>query len=333
MCDSIYILDHKFKYAIILLLLQMSMISASGQIIMSVKNTPGESGQTIFVDIEVVNSLPFVAFQFDLAYSASVFSFDKSLSALTDRKDGHSLSLSEPVAGMVRAISFSSSQKSFTGNSGAVIRLAFLCSAQDYGEFLFELSNAIIANSQSQNILNQMINGFVTVGKTQTITLNQGWSWFSVNINSGSWRIADVMQSVVPKAGDYIKNQTISATYYEGFGWFGELEELDPRTMYKVKLGSAATLTIFGTPVDPSDYPIAIKQGWTWIGYLPQSPMLIQQALSSINPGGNDYLKNQTVSTMYYVGSGWFGELIQLKSGDGYMLKCGHVAILNYDSP
>jgi hypothetical protein len=318
------------QFAFILMIFKVLPLCVFGQNIMSVKNANGESGQIVYVEIEITNFVPFVAFQFDLTYSGSAFTFDKPLSALTDRKDGHSLSLSEPAPGTIRAISYSSSLKSFKGNSGAVIRIAFRCSTQQFGGFPFNLSNAIIGNSSSQNILNQTNNGTITIGKTQTITLNQGWTWFSLNIKPVSWKFSDVMGAYSPKDGDYIKNQTTSITFYDGFGWFGELQEFDPKTMYKIKLSSAAVITIFGTPVNSAEYPITINQGWTWIGYLPQLPLSITDALSSINPVGNEYIKNQTVSTMFYAGSGWFGELMQLKPGDGYMIYTGHQATLQY---
>ncbi|MDD4032081.1 MAG: hypothetical protein PHS48_02420 [Bacteroidales bacterium] len=300
------------------------------QNVLSVRSATAESGQMAYLEIEAVNNQPFVAFQFDLTYNNTIFTFDKSQSALTDRKDGHSLSLSEPATNIVRAIAYSGSQKSFKGSNGAIIRIAFLCSSQDFGNFLFSISNAILANSLSQNILTQTINGSLTLGKTLRVQLNQGWTWISVNIDSGTWDINDVMESIDPKPGDYIKNQTVSATFYDGYGWFGDLSVIDPTLMYKIKLGSTATLTIFGTPVASPDHPISIKQGWNWIGFLPQVPLSTQMALSTINPAVNDYIKNQTVSSMYYSGSGWYGELLQLKPGEGYLLKTDHDATLTY---
>lgn len=105
---------------------------------------------------------------------------------------------------------------------------------------------------------------------------------------------------------------------------------MDAKMLYKIKLGGAANLSVFGQPVKPGDNPVPIRQGWNWIGYLPQTQLQMQLALSTIYPEANDYIKNQTLSSMFYAGSGWFGGLNQLKSGEGYMLKSGHAATLIY---
>jgi hypothetical protein len=41
---------------------------------------------------------------------------------------------------------------------------------------------------------------------------------------------------------DYIKNQTSSATYYTGYGWFGSLTVMEPHVGYMLKVSNAGTL-------------------------------------------------------------------------------------------
>ncbi len=146
-------------------------------------------------------------------------------------------------------------------------------------------------------------------------TLNDGGLTLSINPNN---------------EGDYIKSQTVSATYYRGFGWFGDMKKIDPREMYKIKLSVADSLIYQGSPVDPAASPITISRGWNWIGYLPQSAQPISTALISINPSNNDYIKNQTISSTYYDGFGWFGELSVLGPMDGFMLKAYQASALTY---
>jgi M6 family metalloprotease-like protein len=160
--------------------------------------------------------------------------------------------------------------------------------------------------------------------------LSTGWSWFSLNVENAVMTPDLVLSSLTHKEGDYVKNQTVSATYYNGYGWFGELTTMDPKEMYKIKLVTGSTLTYEGTRIDPSTKPITISTGWNWIGYLPQTAQPVANALASINPVNNDYIKDQVASSTYYTGFGWFGEMTDLVPLGGYMLKTSHAGTLTY---
>lgn len=160
--------------------------------------------------------------------------------------------------------------------------------------------------------------------------LNTGWTWFSLNVNDTDMSTAHVLGDLNSREGDYIRNQTVSSTYYNGAGWFGELTQIDPKEMYKIKLSATDTLKFAGIPLDPLTTPVTIKTGWNWIGYIPQSAKPITQVLSTMIPVADDYIKNQTKSSTFYEGSGWFGELLNLEPLDGYMLKTSHTGTLTY---
>jgi len=140
--------------------------------------------------------------------------------------------------------------------------------------------------------------------------------------------VANVLSSIDAQDGDFIKNQTVSATYYTGVGWFGELTTIDPREMYKIYLGKAGALNFTGDPIDLITNATPIKNGWNWIGFLPQSSQVITEALSGIAPVADDFIKNPTKSGTFYDGVGWFGELVSLEPLDRYMLKTNHTANL-----
>ncbi len=166
--------------------------------------------------------------------------------------------------------------------------------------------------------------------RSATKSLSAGWTWFSLNIENSDMTIGKVLENLTPHTNDYIKNQTISATYYEGFGWYGLLTDIDPRLMYKVKLGSADELKFKGYEIYTPTRSITINLGWTWIGYLPLTSLPITDALASINPVGTDYIKNQTLSNTFYDGYGWYGLLDPLAPLDGFMLKTTHAGVLTY---
>jgi uncharacterized protein (TIGR02145 family) len=163
--------------------------------------------------------------------------------------------------------------------------------------------------------------------------LSSGWSWFSLNVENPDMSIPTVLRSLHAKDGDYIKNQTLSATYYNGVGWFGELNNLDTKEMYKIKLGNADTLTFTGHPVDSGSFSININNGWNWIGYRPLNAKSVSEALNSMSPVVHDYIKNQIKSSTFYNSVGWFGEMNYLEPLDGYMLRTSHTGTLTFASP
>lgn len=186
--------------------------------------------------------------------------------------------------------------------------------------------SCVTGNPATSNSLTVLVKSTSTIARK----LPAGWSWFSVNIENAEMNLPLVLNSLTPSDGDYIKNQTASATWYNGYGWFGELTLIDPREMYKIKLASADSLIYEGIPVNPQSRPISINSGWNWIGYLPKSAQPVASCITGINPTVDDYIKNQISSTTYYDGFGWFGELVNLEPLDGYMLKTSNAGFLTY---
>lgn len=164
------------------------------------------------------------------------------------------------------------------------------------------------------------------------VSLSQGWTWVSINLDQGSWSIYKCLSELNPQEGDYIKNQTESASYYDNFGWFGELTHLNPSEMYKIKLGRASDIDIWGVQVDIIDYPVNTTVGWNWIGHIPEENTILDDVFTGYPLTDGDYVKNQTISSTFYDNYGWFGELEELSPGDGYMLKVENAGTLTYSS-
>jgi hypothetical protein len=83
-------------------------------------------------------------------------------------------------------------------------------------------------------------------------------------------------------------------------------------------------------PVDVNTTPINLVSGWNWIGYLPQDPVPIADALAILTLEEGDYIKNQTASATYYEGFGWYGSLEDLEPTDGYMMNKQTADVLTY---
>ena len=164
------------------------------------------------------------------------------------------------------------------------------------------------------------------------IPLTQGWNWISVNINKDDMTVGQLLSGLSLDAFDYIKNQTISSTYYNGFGWFGELATINPTEGYKLKLAQADQLNITGFPVKPDETPININIGWNWIGYTPCEIMDINTALVSLDSENNDEIKTAPAlggSATYWNGV-WYGLNNGMNPGTGYLLNSSKTNELIY---
>ncbi|MBN2697213.1 MAG: M6 family metalloprotease domain-containing protein [Bacteroidales bacterium] len=162
-------------------------------------------------------------------------------------------------------------------------------------------------------------------------TFVPGWNWFSVNIVQEEMALSQILSDNLAQ-GDYLKNQTQSATWYDNFGWWGSLDTLDPSSLYMIKTANGCCMELSGITAEKISNRIDLASGWNWIGYLPEYPLPIDSALSSVNLSMMDYIKNQTQSATYYGEYGWFGSLENLVPGEGYMLKVAEPGTLEYPS-
>lgn len=108
-----------------------------------------------------------------------------------------------------------------------------------------------------------------------SIGLNAGWNWIGY-FPQTSQPISNALASVSLSNNDYIKNQTKTATYYTGFGWFGTLTDMTPADGYMIKVASPATLTY---PLPPA------KKGQNYF---------LEETETSFNPAEYEY--NGTVT-------------------------------------
>ncbi|MCL2073408.1 MAG: T9SS type A sorting domain-containing protein [Marinilabiliaceae bacterium] len=150
----------------------------------------------------------------------------------------------------------------------------------------------------------------------QIINLTNGWNWISTNILSESPTILSQMKESLITSGEMIKGRD---AYLQQPNWIGNLTEISEKSMYSVKTNSDHTLVLTGHYADPATTPIAINQGWNWIGYIPAFTLPLQSALAGINPQLDDQIKGQSGFATYMGSSGWMGTLTFMQSGKGYM--------------
>lgn len=158
-----------------------------------------------------------------------------------------------------------------------------------------------------------------------TLSLEQGWNLFSVNLSPVSAAMDQVMS---PIAGDLVivKNGQ-GRTYIPEFQ-INDIGDIDVRQGYKAYLNRAADLTVQGIPVDRTT-TLELQPGWSMIGYWPDGPMPIADALAGIldflviakNGSGDTYLPQYGIDA---IGS--------MEPGQGYQVYLSAAATLGYPS-
>jgi hypothetical protein len=112
--------------------------------------------------------------------------------------------------------------------------------------------------------------------------------------------------------------------------WVGSLTTVNYKPMYQYRADVKDTILMIGNPLDPSTVNIPVTAGWNWIGYIPQTPLTINEALSSLTPTQGDVIKGQFAFAQYVAGFGWIGNLQYLQAPEGYLLKLAAAGTLTY---
>jgi subtilisin family serine protease len=110
----------------------------------------------------------------------------------------------------------------------------------------------------------------------QTVSLRQGWNWFSVHVGPTKPHMDSVFAKV---AGLEIVQNCAGKFYIPGV--INQLGNFNALESYIAYLSRASSVTVRGQQL-PSNTPIVLPAGWSCIPYLPQNPLPPQTALQSI---------------------------------------------------
>jgi len=202
---------------------------------------------------------------------------------------------------------------------------AAACRAMDIANTLEFQSDAVIGSADSPEQFT------VTGAVLQSIPVVSGNNWISLGVEATNMSVNSALSRVRPRDGDVIISQSGFNHYVLGAGWVGRIDSLDPGIMYKLILENDSSLDLIGEPVDGDDRPISVTKGWNWIGYLPDQPLPVSDALASLSHSGDDIIRSQTVFSQYSNNSGmWEGNLSSMSPGAGYKLFRNESGTLTY---
>lgn len=118
-----------------------------------------------------------------------------------------------------------------------------------------------------------------------------------------------------------------SSVYYDGFGWFGDLENAGYGNAYYFRrnAGNGDMDYFLLGKVDPQGFTKTIQGNgaYTAFGLNSAAPVLVDDSIFGLNVAGDDELIEigTGVSTVYYDGFGWFGDLEYISPTKAYYYK------------
>jgi hypothetical protein len=141
------------------ILLFMLSIIAHGENNLIISDIAVAGLDTAWIPVEIENTDEIVSFQFDLSFPNG-FTYS-GVSHLTDRSLDHELYV-DMIDGSLRVLAISNSLSPFDGSSGPVVVLGLMAPAEN-DTFDLVLSDAILGNADSENVINGIEDGIVIV--------------------------------------------------------------------------------------------------------------------------------------------------------------------------
>ena len=154
------------------------------------------------------------------------------------------------------------------------------------------------------------------------IVLNEGWNWFSsfVEIDNPTAAL-QMLEEALGENGLTIQSVDEYTTYEDGeWGAMGDLEEIENRQLYMIKVSTDCEVELQGVSAIPSDYTITISQGWNWIGFPSAEVISIEDAFADFEAEDGDMILSADEYTTFEDGDwGVMGDLEEMTPGQGYM--------------
>jgi hypothetical protein len=130
-------------------------------------------GTTTTLNVSVENYDEFVGFQFDIVLPTGISYINSSSTLNLSRKQDHSVLVSTLENGAIRVLAFSLQQLPFLGNEGTVVSFGLAINDETtLGIHPINIQNAILGDSNSQNILWSVNQGSIDVVALKAISVN-----------------------------------------------------------------------------------------------------------------------------------------------------------------
>ena len=108
---------------------------------------------------------------------------------------------------------------------------------------------------------------------------------------------------------------------------------INNESSYKIKANASCSVALTGSAAMPSQHPITLDQGWTWMGYVSSTAMDVNEALSGLEATVGDKLKSQQGYADYYANYDWYGSLNMIEPGMGLMYYSSNGETVTFTYP
>ena len=212
------------------------------------------------------------------------------------------------------------SSLTLTPSNGQVAQMVYvrLKAGLDVSRYADEALTLTSGNVIREINLSGEVTGTTSVIVTKSITLGQGWNWFATNIEITLDQLKEAILSALPDATSVTIKSQHQNTFFNGIRWMGQMDEIDVRQMYEIKIPESCTITLTGMPVNPAEKEITIHNGNNWIGFMSDESISVIDAFAGLNPVVGDNLKSKD-SNAFFDGIRWKGSIQNLEPGHGYI--------------
>lgn len=163
------------------------------------------------------------------------------------------------------------------------------------------------------------------------LNLAKGWNWISSNLSDANYRNAkDFIRPIQDKV-ECIMAYDSELVRESDNVFVGNLGDLNPTNGYMLLANEAIENVWSGTAVKPENTPLAIKQGWNWIGYVPVAENGLTISLDALSPAEGDVIKSLD-KFAFFSGGKWTGTLESMAPGAGYMYYSNKASSFYYPS-
>jgi len=166
---------------------------------------------------------------------------------------------------------------------------------------------------------------------TQTVSLNEGWSWVSFALTMADAKVGTLLGGLKFANGDMLKASDKIVSYYNGV-WYPSTYALKPGAAYMVKksAGGPEAVSVAGSLMDDG---LTLTAGWNWFG----PSLLTTQTIASVTHTGgfvnSDQVKSSSKMATWYGGK-WYSADFALCPGCGYLAKLSNAGTLYFgDAP
>ena len=172
---------------------------------------------------------------------------------------------------------------------------------------------------QSANGWNEFTNIQEICMQSQTITLSEGWNWFSTNLDITLNDFKATLVEALPDTSITIYSQSEGSTTYIGSRWRGTLNTLDVSQMYMIQAGTSCQIMLTDTLIQSAEHSVTIHNGANWIAFPFNESMTLNNAFAGFAANGDMVISQFNSAT--YLNGNWRGSCDILEPGKGYIYK------------